>query len=87
MQSKIKTIEDQGVKQIIALGEHGIQLAKSNDENESLKTHSKQKEILKELANKRMEEIQDLSKQIWNMFKINNKDTKTKSLTSFVCLC
>ena len=87
MQCKIKTIEDQGVKQIIALGEHGIQLAKFNDEKESLKTHSKQKEILKELANKRMDEIQDLSKQIWNMFKINNKDTKTKSLTSFVCLC
>ena len=64
MQNKIKTIEDQGVKQIIALGEHGIQLAKINDEKESLKTHSKQKEILKELANKRMDEIQDLSKQI-----------------------
>ena len=46
-----------------ALEEHGKQLVKYNDEKESL-THSKQKEIFEELANKRMEEVQDLSKQI-----------------------
>ena len=38
------------------LGEHGKQLVKSSDEKGSL-THSKQKEIFEELANKRMNEI------------------------------
>ena len=45
------------------LEEYGEQLVKSNDEKESL-THSKHKEICKELASEKMEEIQDLSKQI-----------------------
>ena len=54
-----KTIEDQGENQRKALEEHGKQLVKYSDEKESL-THSKQKEV----ANKIMEEIQDLSKQI-----------------------
>ena len=56
-EKQIKTIEDQGGKQVKALEEHGKQLFKSNDEQESL-TQSKQKEIFKELANERMEEIQ-----------------------------
>ena len=60
-----KTIEDQGEKQIKALEKHGKQLVKYNKEKES-SMHSKQKKIL-ELANKRMQDIQDLSKQIdWN---------------------
>ena len=42
---------------------HGKQLVKYNNEKEP-STHSKQKYIFEELANKRMEEIQDLSKQI-----------------------
>ena len=46
-----------------ALEEHGKQLVKYSDEKESL-THSKQKEMFKELANRRMEEIRDLSRQI-----------------------
>ena len=58
-----KTIEEPGQKQIKALEEHGKQLVKSSDEKESL-THSKQKEIFKGLANKRMEQLQDLSKLI-----------------------
>ena len=49
-------------KQIKAFEEHGKQLVKYNKEKESL-NHSKQKEIFKELANKRMEEITDLSEQ------------------------
>ena len=36
---------------------------KYNDQKEPL-THSKQKEIFEELANRKMEEIRDLSKQI-----------------------
>ena len=39
------------------------QLVKSSDEKESL-THSKQKEIFEELANKRIDEIQNLSKNV-----------------------
>ena len=38
------------------LEEYGEQLVKSNDEKESL-THSKHKEICKELASEKMEEI------------------------------
>ena len=62
-EKQIKTIEDQGEKQIKALEEHGKQLVKHNNEKES-STHSKQKEIFEEPANKRMEEIQHSSKQI-----------------------
>ena len=46
-----------------ALEEYGEQLVQFNDEKESL-AHSKQKEIFKELASEKMEEIQDLRKQI-----------------------
>ena len=62
-QKQIKTIEDQEEKQVIRLEEQGKQLAKYNNEKYSL-THSKQKQIFEELANKRMEEIQDFIKQI-----------------------
>ena len=50
----IKPIEDQGEKQINALDDHGKQLVEYSDEKESL-THSKQKEIIEKLANRRME--------------------------------
>ena len=43
-------------KQIKVLEEHGKQLIKYIDEKESL-THSKQKDIFVEIANKRMEKI------------------------------
>ena len=46
-----------------ALEEYGEQIVKFNDEKKSL-THSKQKEIFKGLASEKMEEIQDLSKQV-----------------------
>ena len=46
-----------------ALEEHGKQLVKHSDEKESL-THSKQKDIFEEFANRRMEEMRDLSRQI-----------------------
>ena len=60
---QIKTIENQGEKQRKALEEHGKQLFKYSDEKESL-ANSKQKEIFEETANRRIEEIQFLSKQI-----------------------
>ena len=60
---QIKTIEDQGEKKIKALEEHRKQLVKYNNEKEH-STHSKQKQIFEELAKKRIEEIQDWSKQI-----------------------
>ena len=60
---QIKTTTDQGEKQIKALEEHGKQLVKYNNEKES-SIHLKQKQIFKELANNRMEKLQDLSKQI-----------------------
>ena len=60
---QIKTIGDQGEKQIKALEEHGKQLVKQNNEKES-SIHLKQKQIFKELANNRMEKLQGLSKQI-----------------------
>ena len=62
-EKQIKNIEDQTEKQIKALEQHGKQLLKCNNEKESSK-HLKQQERFEELANKRMEEIQDLSKQI-----------------------
>ena len=50
-------------KKIKALEEHRKQLVKYNNEKEH-STHSKQKQIFEELAKKRIEEIQDWSKQI-----------------------
>ena len=54
----------QGEKQIKALEEHGKQPVKESDGKESL-THSKQKIIFEELANRKNEKIQNLSKQIY----------------------
>ena len=62
-EKQIKTIEDQAEKQLKALEEHENHLAKYSDEKEPL-TNSKQKNFFEELANRRMEEIQNLSKQI-----------------------
>ena len=64
-EKQMKTIEDQWKKQIktLTLKEHGKQLDKYSDEKESL-TYSKQKFFFEELANRRMEEIKYLSKQI-----------------------
>ena len=62
-ENQIETTEFQGEKQIKTLKEHGKQLVKYNNEKESL-THSKQKEIVEELANRGMKEIKNLSKQI-----------------------
>ena len=59
-EKQIRTIEDQREKQIKALKEHGEEIVKSSYEKKSLK----QKEILEELPNKRIDEIQNLSKQI-----------------------
>ena len=59
-EKQIKTTEDQGEKQIKTHEEHGQQLVKYNNEKES-SSHSKQKQISEELANKRMEEKPDLS--------------------------
>ena len=52
LEKQIKTIED-----------HGKQLVKSSSKRESL-TLLKQKEIFEELANERINEIQNLSKQL-----------------------
>ena len=50
-------------KQIKAAEEHGKQLVKCNNRKVS-STNSKQKEIFEWLANKRMKEMQDISKRI-----------------------
>ena len=60
---QIKTIKDQGQKQIKPLQGHGKQLVKSSSEKESLKL-SKQKEIFEEFGNERINDIQNLSNQI-----------------------
>ena len=63
-----------------ALEEYGEQLVQFNDEKESL-AHSKQKEIFKELASEKMEEIQDLRKQIdFNnlTYQYNSKNVRKK---------
>ena len=66
---QIKTIEDQGEKQIKALEEHEKQLLKYSNEKEFL-THLKQKEIFKELVNRRMEEpVNRRMKEIWDLRK------------------
>ena len=67
------------------LEEYGEQLVKSNDEKESL-THSKQKEIFEELASEKMEEIQDLRKQIdFNnlTYQYNSNNVPKKAPLSF----
>ena len=56
-------IKDEGEEQIKALEEDGKQLFKNSDEKQ-YSTHSKQNEIIEELANRRTEEIRDISKQI-----------------------
>ena len=61
-EKQIKTIEGQGEIQIQALERHWKQLVKSSSKKESL-THLKQKYVFEELANKRADEIQNLSKQ------------------------
>ena len=58
-EKQIKTIEDQGEKYIKALEEHRNQIAKHSNEKQSFKTKK-----LEELANKRIDEIQDLNKNI-----------------------
>ena len=63
LEKQMKTIEHQGWKQLKALEEHGKQLIKSSDEKKS-STHLKQKETFEELANKRIDEIQILSKKL-----------------------
>ena len=60
--------EDQGVKEIKAVEEHGKQLVKYGDKKESL-TYSKQWGIFEDFANKNNKEIQDLSKQFNFKFK------------------
>ena len=60
-EKQITAIEEQGEKQIKALEERGKQLAKYKNEKES-STCSKQ--IFEELADNKLDEIQDLSKQI-----------------------
>ena len=62
-EKQIKTIDDQGEKQMKALEEHRKQLVISSCEKESL-TSLKQKEIFEEIANERIGEILNFSKQI-----------------------
>ena len=62
-EKQIKTIEDQGEKQIKALQEHEKELVKSSSGKKSL-AFLKQKEIFQELTNEKIDEIQTLSKHI-----------------------
>ena len=83
---QIKTIDCQGEKQTKALEEHGKQLVKQSDEkNKESLTHLKQNKFFEELANKRMEEIRDLSKQIdFNILTYNYKGkTAPKKFIAF----
>ena len=81
-EKQIKTIEDQREKQIKALEEYGKQLLKSSDEKES-STHSKRKEIFEELANKRIDEIKNLSKQI-DFNNLNHYFRSKSALKNFI---
>ena len=62
-EKQTKVIEEQKRNQIEAIEEHRKQLVKSISEKESLAL-LKQKDIFEELAKGRIDEIQDLSKQI-----------------------
>ena len=62
-EKQTKVIEEQRRNQIEAIEEHRKQLVKSGSEKESLAL-LKQKDIFEELAKGRIDEIQDLSKQI-----------------------
>ena len=63
LKNKQTTIVENGRKQIEAIEEHGKQLFKSRCDKEYL-TILKQNEIFEELANEKIDEIQNLSKQI-----------------------
>ena len=82
---QVKTIEGQREKQIKALEKHGKQLVKYSGEKDVL-THLKQKEILEELANRRMEEIVDFSKQIdfKNLIYCYKGNTASKTFIGFL---
>ena len=62
IKNQIKANEEQGKKQIKTIEQHGNLLVKNNEKESSI--HQKQKKNSEDLTNKRMEEIQVLSKQI-----------------------
>ena len=63
---QIKTIEDQGKKQVKALKDHKKKLVNVNvnDDYEDKLLHSKEREILRNIYNKKLDKIEELSRKI-----------------------
>ena len=62
-EKQIKTIEDQGEKQIKAIQDNKQQLISDNDYKDKLLI-SKEREIFKDIYNKRLDKIQELNNKI-----------------------
>ena len=66
-EKQIKTIEDQGKKQVDALEnlkDQNKQLVNVNDDYEDKLLHSKEREIFRNIYNKRLDKIEELTKKI-----------------------
>ena len=63
---QIKTIEDQGKKQVKALKDHKKKLVNVNvnDDYEDKLLHSREREILRNIYNKKLDKIEELSRKI-----------------------
>ena len=63
---QIKTIEDQGKKQVKALKDHKKKLVNVNvnDDYEDKLLHSREQEILRNIYNKKLDKIEELSRKI-----------------------
>ena len=64
-EKQAKTIKDQGEKQIKAIQDNKEQLVNTNndDDNKNKLYFSREKEIIKNIYNKRLEKIEELSKK------------------------
>ena len=63
---QIKTIEDQGKKQVKTLKDHKKKLVNVNvnDDYEDKLLHSREREILRNIYNKKLDKIEELSRKI-----------------------
>ena len=83
LEKQIKTIEDQGKKQVKAIQDNKQLVNVNKDDYKNKPLHSKEREIFKDIYNKRLDKIEELSNKIdYNDLKyvtINNNTTRNFS--------
>ena len=83
LEKQIKTIEDQGKKQVKAIQDNKQLVNINKDDYKNKLLHSKEREISKDIYNKRLDKIEELSNKIdYNDLKyvtINNNTTRNFS--------